>query len=59
MRYGYGEVADQIQDLYLSGKKAAAEAAVPTQLIDDVCLVGPITAKNQGRRRKSVFILKL
>ncbi|MEM7532425.1 MAG: LLM class F420-dependent oxidoreductase [Chloroflexota bacterium] len=41
VRYGYGEVADHIQNLYLSGKKAEAEATVPTQLIDDVCLVGP------------------
>ncbi|MGB1252819.1 MAG: LLM class F420-dependent oxidoreductase [Candidatus Promineifilaceae bacterium] len=41
VRYGYGEVADQIQDLYLAGKKAEAQAAIPTQLIDDVCLVGP------------------
>ena len=41
VRYGYGESAETIQDLYLSGKKAAAEAAIPTQLIDDVCLVGP------------------
>lgn len=41
VRYGYGEAADQIQNLYLSGKKAEAEAAVPAQLIDDMCLVGP------------------
>lgn len=41
VRYGYGAEADHIQDLYLSGQKAAAEAAVPTQLIDDMCLVGP------------------
>ena len=41
VRYGYGEVADQIQDLYLAGKKREAMAAIPAQLIDDVCLVGP------------------
>ena len=41
VRYGYGEAAETIQDLYLAGKKAEAETAVPTQLIDDVCLVGP------------------
>ena len=41
VRYGYGESAETIQDLYLAGKKAEAEAAIPTQLIDDVCLVGP------------------
>lgn len=40
-RYGYEEAAETIQDLYLAGKKKEAEAAVPTQLIDDMCLVGP------------------
>ena len=29
------------QDLYLSGRKAEAEAAVPDQLVDDVALCGP------------------
>lgn len=40
-RYGYGEVADQIQDLYLAGKKAEAIAAVPDELVRNVSLVGP------------------
>ena len=40
-RMGYGEAADQIQDLYLSGKKAEAEALVPNALLDDVSLIGP------------------
>ena len=40
-RLGYGEEAKQIQELYLSGKKAEAEAAVPRQLLDEVALVGP------------------
>ncbi|MCR9186589.1 MAG: LLM class F420-dependent oxidoreductase [Halieaceae bacterium] len=40
-RAGYGEVAERIQDLYLSGKKAEAEALVPDQLLDEVALVGP------------------
>ena len=29
-RYGFGDVADHIQDLFLSGRKAEAIAAVPT-----------------------------
>jgi len=41
VRYGYEAEANHIQDLYLSGKKAEAEATVPAQLIDDMCLVGP------------------
>jgi F420-dependent oxidoreductase-like protein len=40
-RLGYGEVAERIQDLYLAGSKAEAEALVPDELIDSVALVGP------------------
>jgi F420-dependent oxidoreductase-like protein len=40
-RAGYGEVASRIQDLYLAGQKAEAEALVPNQLLDEVALVGP------------------
>jgi F420-dependent oxidoreductase-like protein len=40
-RYGYEEAAKTIQDLYLSGKKAEAEAAVPDALVDEVALCGP------------------
>ncbi len=40
-RYGYEEVAAEIQDLYLSGKKAEAIALVPDDLVDDTCLIGP------------------
>jgi F420-dependent oxidoreductase-like protein len=40
-RYGYEEAARTIQDLYLGGKKAEAEAAVPDALVDEVALCGP------------------
>jgi len=40
-RLGYGDAADRIQDLYLSGKKSEAEALVPNELLDEVSLVGP------------------
>lgn len=40
-RYGYGEVADHIQDLYLAGKKDEAIAAVPDDLVRNLSLVGP------------------
>ena len=40
-RYGFGEVADHIQDLYLAGKKDEAIAAVPDELVRNVSLVGP------------------
>jgi F420-dependent oxidoreductase-like protein len=40
-RYGFGEVADRIQDLFLTGKKAEAIDAVPDELVRNVSLVGP------------------
>jgi alkanesulfonate monooxygenase SsuD/methylene tetrahydromethanopterin reductase-like flavin-dependent oxidoreductase (luciferase family) len=40
-RYGYVKEAALIQDLYLSGRKAEAAAAVPDDLIRDTALVGP------------------
>jgi F420-dependent oxidoreductase-like protein len=40
-RLGYEEAAVKIQELFLSGKKQEAMAAVPEELIDDVALVGP------------------
>jgi F420-dependent oxidoreductase-like protein len=39
--YGYGDVANHIQDLYLDGKKAEAIEAVPDELVRNVSLVGP------------------
>ena len=39
-RYGYGEIADHIQDLFLAGKKAEAIDAVPDELVRSVSLVG-------------------
>jgi F420-dependent oxidoreductase-like protein len=40
-RYGYEDAAAEIQDLYLSGKKQEAEAAVPAELLELTSLVGP------------------
>jgi F420-dependent oxidoreductase-like protein len=39
--YGYGDVANHIQDLYLDGRKAEAIEAVPDELVRNVSLVGP------------------
>ena len=41
-RYGFGEAAEVIQDLYLEGRKDEAAAAVPDQLVDEIALVGPV-----------------
>jgi F420-dependent oxidoreductase-like protein len=40
-RLGYEDAAVEIQDHFLSGRRAEAMAAVPDALIDDVSLVGP------------------
>lgn len=40
-RYGYGEVADRIQRLYLAGDKHRAIAAVPDDLVRSMSLIGP------------------
>jgi F420-dependent oxidoreductase-like protein len=40
-RMGYEAEATKIQDLYLDGKKDDAAAAVPTQMVEDIALVGP------------------
>ncbi len=39
--YGYEKEAAEIQDLYLSGKKKEAEAAVPLEWLEAASLVGP------------------
>jgi F420-dependent oxidoreductase-like protein len=40
-RLGYGDAADQIQDAYLDGRKADAEALVPDELLEKTALIGP------------------
>ncbi|MEJ7892145.1 MAG: LLM class F420-dependent oxidoreductase [Solirubrobacteraceae bacterium] len=39
--YGFGDVAREVQDLYLDGKKDEAAAALGGELIDAVTLCGP------------------
>ena len=40
-RYGFEAEAEDIQDLYLSGKKSEAEARVPPELLELTSLCGP------------------
>jgi F420-dependent oxidoreductase-like protein len=40
-RYGFEEAAEEVQDLYLAGKKDEAAAALPAELIDMTSLCGP------------------
>lgn len=41
-RYGFEQEAEQIQDLYLGGRKKEASALVPQELIDGMSLVGDL-----------------
>jgi F420-dependent oxidoreductase-like protein len=40
-RFGFGEVADEVQELYLDGKREQAYEAIPDELVDATSLVGP------------------
>ena len=40
-RMGYDDACQKIQNLYLAGDKKAAVAAVPTEMVEDVALIGP------------------
>ena len=42
VKYGYGEAAAKIQELYLSGRKQEATEAGPDELVDEMSLVGPV-----------------
>lgn len=51
-RYGYEAEAEKIQDLYLSGKKEEAAAAVPQDLLEKTCLIG---SEGYVRERLAAF----
>jgi hypothetical protein len=40
-RFGYEAEAEAIQDAYLDGRKAEAEALVPAELAEQMSLIGP------------------
>ncbi len=41
-RMGWGEACAEIQALYLSGRADQAAQAVPTEMVEDVALIGPV-----------------
>ena len=41
IRMGYEEMVDKVADLYLDGKRDEAGAAIPTELIEKLSLIGP------------------
>jgi F420-dependent oxidoreductase-like protein len=42
VRMGWGDVCEEVQALYLAGKKAEAAHVIPTEMVQDVALVGPV-----------------
>ena len=51
-RFGFGEVADEVQSLYLDGKREEAYAAIPDELADATSLVG---TEDQVRERIEAY----
>jgi alkanesulfonate monooxygenase SsuD/methylene tetrahydromethanopterin reductase-like flavin-dependent oxidoreductase (luciferase family) len=51
-RYGFEDAAQEVQELYLAGKREEAAAALPGELIDHVTLCGPA---DRVRERLAVF----
>jgi F420-dependent oxidoreductase-like protein len=41
IRMGYESMVDEVQELYLGGKKEEAAAAIPFELIEQMSLIGP------------------
>jgi F420-dependent oxidoreductase-like protein len=39
-RFGFAEVADEVQSLYLEGKREEAYAAIPDELVDATAMIG-------------------
>jgi len=61
-RMGYGDEVEEIQDLFLAGRKDEAIKRVPLQLVEDVALVGPedkIREELDGKWRKTAMTTML
>ncbi|ADG88106.1 LLM class F420-dependent oxidoreductase [Thermobispora bispora] len=52
-RYGYEKEAEQIQDLYLAGKKKEAAAMVPRELLEKTSLIG-----SEGYIRERIALMR-
>jgi alkanesulfonate monooxygenase SsuD/methylene tetrahydromethanopterin reductase-like flavin-dependent oxidoreductase (luciferase family) len=39
-RFGFGEAADEVQSLYLDGKREDAYAAIPDELVEATAMIG-------------------
>jgi alkanesulfonate monooxygenase SsuD/methylene tetrahydromethanopterin reductase-like flavin-dependent oxidoreductase (luciferase family) len=50
-RMGYQDVADEVQELYLAGRKDEATAKVPDELIEETNIVGDVDEVRAGVKR--------
>ena len=41
-RYGFGDAAERIQEAFLDGRRAESAGLVPDEMVDELCLAGPI-----------------
>jgi F420-dependent oxidoreductase-like protein len=60
--YGYAEAAENIQQLYLSGHKREAEAAVPERLLEETSVIGDpgyVRERLQHLEALGVTVLKI
>jgi F420-dependent oxidoreductase-like protein len=62
VRYGYADAARRIQELFLSGQKRAAAAAVPAELVEGLSLIGPasyVRERIEAFRASGVTVLNV
>ncbi len=50
-RMGYADLAAEVQELYLAGKKDEAAALIPDELIDEVTIIGTPDEVRAGVKR--------
>ena len=50
-RMGFEAEASKIQDLYLAGQKLEAVAAVPTELVEAMAMIGPVAKIREEKDR--------
>ncbi len=61
-RYGFEAEADAVQDAYLAGRKEAAAAALPAELVEATSLIGPagyVAERIAAYREAGVTVLDL
>ncbi|MER6171028.1 LLM class F420-dependent oxidoreductase [Streptosporangium sp. NPDC001681] len=61
-RYGYEKEAEQIQNLYLEGKKDEAAALVPREMLEKMSLIGPeghVRERLQAMRESGVTTINV